>query len=107
MAIKGDASRYDEKFLQNYADINIIPAIKRVSGVGGCEVMGAKTYSMRIWLDPVKMKNYGLMRLTYRMCWLSRILRPHQVSLVSRATTSMNTQYVIRDVCRLLLNLKI
>lgn len=61
MAIKGDASRYDEKFLQNYADINIIPAIKRVSGVGGCEVMGAKTYSMRIWLDPVKMKNYGLM----------------------------------------------
>ena len=43
------------------ADINIIPAVKRVSGVGGCEVMGAKTYSMRIWLDPVKMKNYGLM----------------------------------------------
>ena len=61
MAITGDAERYDEKFLQNYADINIIPAVKRVSGVGDCEVMGAKTYSMRIWLDPVKMKNYGLM----------------------------------------------
>ena len=61
MAIKGDPERYDEKFLQNYADINIIPAIKRVSGVGDCEVMGAKTYSMRIWLDPIKMKNYGLM----------------------------------------------
>ncbi len=61
MAIKGDPARYDEKFLQNYADINIIPAVKRVNGVGDCEVMGAKTYSMRIWLDPIKMKNYGLM----------------------------------------------
>ena len=61
MAIMGDPERYDEKFLQNYADINIIPAVKRVSGVGDCEVMGAKTYSMRIWLDPAKMKNYGLM----------------------------------------------
>ena len=61
MAIKGDPERYDEKFLQNYADINIIPAVKRVNGVGDCEVMGAKTYSMRIWLDPIKMKNYSLM----------------------------------------------
>ena len=61
MSIVGDPERYDEKFLQNYADINIIPALKRVNGVGDCEVMGAKTYSMRIWLDPIKMKNYGLM----------------------------------------------
>lgn len=53
--------RYDEQFLSNYADINIIPAVKRVNGVGECESMGAKTYTMRIWLDPVKMKNYGLM----------------------------------------------
>lgn len=60
MALVGD-DRYDEKFLQNYADINIIPAIKRVSGVGSCEAMGAKTYSMRLWLDPIKMKNYSLM----------------------------------------------
>lgn len=55
MSLVGD-ERYDEKFLQNYADINLIPAIKRVNGVGDCEAMGAKTYSMRIWLDPVKMK---------------------------------------------------
>ena len=60
LSLVGD-ERYDEKFLQNYADINIVPAIKRVNGVGNCEAMGAKTYSMRIWLDPVKMKNYGLM----------------------------------------------
>ncbi len=60
LSLVGD-ERYDEKFLQNYADINIVPVIKRVNGVGECEAVGAKTYSMRIWLDPVKMKNYGLM----------------------------------------------
>lgn len=60
-ALVGDKTRYDEQFLSNYADINIVPAIKRVNGVGGCESMGAKTYTMRLWLDPIKMKNYNLM----------------------------------------------
>lgn len=59
-ALVGDKTRYDEQFLSNYADINIVPAIKRVNGVGGCESMGAKTYTMRLWLDPIKMKNYNL-----------------------------------------------
>ncbi|HEY4154373.1 MAG TPA: efflux RND transporter permease subunit, partial [Puia sp.] len=43
---------YDEKFLQNYAKINIIPEIQRVPGVGQAQVFGAKDYSMRIWLKP-------------------------------------------------------
>lgn len=60
-ALVGDKTRYDEQFLSNYADINIVPAIKRVNGVGECESMGAKTYTMRLWLDPIKMKNYNLM----------------------------------------------
>ena len=60
-ALVGDKTRYDEQFLSNYADINIVPEIKRVNGVGGCEAMGAKTYTMRLWLDPIKMKNYNLM----------------------------------------------
>ncbi len=52
--------RYDGGFLYNYADINIVPALKRVNGVGECQVLGTATYSMRIWLDPVKMKNHNL-----------------------------------------------
>jgi len=52
--------RYDEQFLSNYADINIIPAIKRVEGVGDCQSIGLKTYTMRMWLDPAKMKEYSL-----------------------------------------------
>jgi hydrophobic/amphiphilic exporter-1 (mainly G- bacteria), HAE1 family len=45
-------SAYDEKFLQNYTKINVIPEIQRVPGVGSAQVFGAKDYSMRIWLQP-------------------------------------------------------
>ena len=60
-SIYDEKDQYNIEFLENYANINLIPEVKRVNGVGDCEVMGAKTYSMRIWLDPIKMKNYGLM----------------------------------------------
>ncbi|MDR2282080.1 MAG: efflux RND transporter permease subunit, partial [Sphingobacterium sp.] len=55
-----DNDRYDETFLQNYANINLLPQVKRVKGVGKAEVYGMKDYSMRIWLDPQKMASYGL-----------------------------------------------
>ena len=53
--------RYDDEFLTNYNNINIIPAIKRIQGVGDVQSPGMKTYSMRIWLKPDVMKQYGLM----------------------------------------------
>jgi HAE1 family hydrophobic/amphiphilic exporter-1 len=51
---------YDETFLQNYAKINLIPQIQRVTGVGNANVFGSKDYSMRIWLKPDVMAQYGL-----------------------------------------------
>jgi len=51
---------YDGKFLQNYANINILPQIKRVYGVGDASVNGAKDYSMRIWLKPDVMASYKI-----------------------------------------------
>ena len=51
--------RYDETFLANYLDINVIPQIKRIQGVGDVHLMG-DTYSMRIWMKPEKMSQYGL-----------------------------------------------
>lgn len=51
--------RYDQTFLGNYLDINVIPQIKRVSGVGDVMELG-DTYSMRIWLKPERMAQYGL-----------------------------------------------
>ena len=50
----------NEVWLQNYMNINIIPALKRVNGVGDAMAFGGKTYAMRIWLDPAKMAAYGL-----------------------------------------------
>ena len=53
--------RYDDKFLTNYNNINVVPAIKRIQGVGDVQSPGVKTYSMRIWLKPEVMKQYNLM----------------------------------------------
>jgi len=51
---------YDEEFLDNYMKINVIPQLQRVSGVGDVMAFGAN-YSMRIWLKPEVMAQYGLM----------------------------------------------
>ncbi|MBQ8486039.1 MAG: efflux RND transporter permease subunit [Prevotella sp.] len=53
--------RYDDQFLTNYNNINVVPAIKRIQGVGDVQSPGVKTYSMRIWLKPDVMKQYNLM----------------------------------------------
>ena len=53
--------RYDDEFLTNYNNINIVPAIKRIQGVGDVQSPGLKTYAMRIWLKPDVMKQYNLM----------------------------------------------
>ncbi len=59
--LTSEDGRYDDEFLTNYNNINIIPAIKRIQGVGDINTPGMKTYSMRIWLLPDKMKQYSLM----------------------------------------------
>jgi HAE1 family hydrophobic/amphiphilic exporter-1 len=51
---------YSDVFLQNYLNINVIPEIKRIKGVGDAQAFGGKTYSMRVWLLPDKMAAYGL-----------------------------------------------
>ncbi len=55
-----ESTSYDQVFLQNYANINILPQIKRVTGVGDATTFGTKDYSMRIWLKPDIMASYGL-----------------------------------------------
>lgn len=53
-------SSYDANFLTNYMKINIEPRLSRIAGVGDVNIWGA-SYSMRIWLDPQRMAQYGLM----------------------------------------------
>lgn len=51
--------KYDSKFLTNYMKINIEPQISRIAGVGEVNIFSAE-YAMRIWLDPARMSQYGL-----------------------------------------------
>ncbi|MCC7212179.1 MAG: efflux RND transporter permease subunit [Candidatus Brocadia sp.] len=50
----------EEKFLYNFADINILPELKRIDGVSYVDILGAKEYAMRIWLKPDKMLAYNI-----------------------------------------------
>ena len=58
-SIYSEDGAYDDNFLSNYLNINILPLISRIPGVGGTFVMGSE-YSMRIWLNPGKMAQHGL-----------------------------------------------
>ncbi len=51
---------YDGTYIQNYLNINVLPELKRINGVGGVNVFGSKDYAMRIWLKPEKMAAYKL-----------------------------------------------
>ncbi|RAJ10505.1 HAE1 family hydrophobic/amphiphilic exporter-1 [Chitinophaga skermanii] len=55
-----DDPKMDQKFLYNYADINILPELKRVDGVGYAEILGNREYAMRIWLKPDRMLAYKI-----------------------------------------------
>lgn len=55
-----DDEAADEKFVYNFADINILPELKRIDGVGYAEIMGMRDYSMRVWLHPQKLAAYSI-----------------------------------------------
>lgn len=50
----------DEKFLYNYANVNVIPELQRISGMGRAQILGSRTYAMRIWLKPDRMRAYNV-----------------------------------------------
>lgn len=60
-SLTSKGGRYDAQFLTNYNNINIMPALKRVQGVGDVNSFSTSIYTMRIWLKPEVMKQYGLM----------------------------------------------
>ncbi len=59
ITITGD-KRYDASFLSNFVNLNVLDEIKRIGGVGKAENMGEKKYSIRVWLNPDKIKAMGL-----------------------------------------------
>ncbi len=50
----------DEKFLYNYANVNVIPELQRISGMGRAQILGSRTFAMRVWLKPDRMQAYKI-----------------------------------------------
>ena len=50
----------DEKFLYNYASVKMIPEINRLKGVARSQILGSRTYAMRVWLNPDRMRAYNI-----------------------------------------------
>lgn len=61
LTVYSENEDYDATYIQNYLNINVLPALKRINGVGDVSVFGSKNYAMRIWLQPEKLAAYGLM----------------------------------------------
>lgn len=55
-----DPERYDALYLTNYANLNLTDQLSRVEGVGQVQAFGGGDYSMRIWLDPAKMRERNI-----------------------------------------------
>jgi multidrug efflux pump subunit AcrB len=58
--LTSDDRTVGEKFIYNFADINVLQELKRINGVGFAEIMGAREYSMRVWLKPDRLTAYDL-----------------------------------------------
>ena len=59
-SLYSDNNRFSATYLSNYATINLVNPLSRLDGIGQVKVIGAGPYSMRIWLDPAKLKTFGL-----------------------------------------------
>lgn len=60
VSLSSENPEHDATFIHNYTNINLLPQIKRVSGVGNAQLWGYNDYSMRIWLQPDKMTSYKI-----------------------------------------------
>lgn len=55
-----DDPKADQKFLFNYADINVMSELRRIGGVGFADILGTREYAMRIWLKPDRLTAYNI-----------------------------------------------
>ncbi|MER0439509.1 efflux RND transporter permease subunit [Emticicia sp. W12TSBA100-4] len=56
----GTGKNFDEKFLYNYANVNLLPEINRINGVARTQILGSRQYAMRVWLNPDRMRAYNI-----------------------------------------------
>lgn len=87
----------DEKFIYNFADINVLAELKRIDGVGFADIMGQREYAMRVWLKPAKLDAYEISAED-----IVTALRAQNIEAApgkigeSSGRTSQSLQYVLR-----------
>lgn len=50
----------DEKFLYNFANVNVLPELQRIKGIAQATILGSRQYAMRVWLNPDRMRAYDV-----------------------------------------------
>lgn len=60
IAVQSPNERFDDIFISNYSTLNIVDELKRIKGMSAVNIVGARDYSMRIWLRPDRMAQLGL-----------------------------------------------
>jgi len=86
----------DEKFLYNYASVKMIPEINRINGVGRTRILGSRTYAMRVWLNPARMRAYNVSieEVMEAMAEQSIIGRPGRIGQ-SSGIAAQSLEYVL------------
>ena len=85
MALESTDDRFDQKFINNYLDINVLPRISRVTGVGSTQLLG-DTYGVRIWMKPDVMASYGITKDEI----INAVNEQHLVSPVGSIESTIN-----------------
>ncbi|MCB0455220.1 MAG: efflux RND transporter permease subunit [Aequorivita sp.] len=96
--IFSDDPEMTERFIHNFADLNVLSELKRVKGVGYANILGAKEYAMRIWLKPDKMLAYDIATDDILNALEEQNLEasPGKIGENSDRTTNSTLQYVLR-----------
>lgn len=96
-----ESKSIDQKYLFNYAYTKLIPEIQRITGVANASLLGTRTYSMRVWLKPDRMRAYNISpaEVVEAIKGQSIIARPGRLGQ-SSGKTAQSTEYVLDYVGR-------
>jgi HAE1 family hydrophobic/amphiphilic exporter-1 len=96
-----DSKSIDQKYLFNYAYTKLIPEIQRIPGVANASLLGTRTYSMRVWLKPDRMRAYNISptEVVEAIKGQSVIARPGRLGQ-SSGKKAQSTEYVLDYVGR-------
>jgi len=96
-----DSDSFNQKYLFNYAYTKLIPEIQRITGVANATLLGSRTYAMRLWLKPDRMRAYNISaeEVVEAVKDQSLIARPGRLG-ISSGKKAQSTEYVLNYVGR-------